>query len=100
MERAAVRMPRGQKPRRGTTTTRKRGRASSNDARSACSFGGCGCGRFVHLQNLVGADVLQRLENAAGPADFDGLRGGFDAEAEVQALVAGRKIAARRGYGG
>ena len=52
------------------------------------------------MQDLASADVLQRLENAAGPADFDGLRGGFGAEAEVHALVAGRKIAAGRGDGG
>src|SRR5258708_36436787 len=78
----------------------KRRCANSNDAGSACSFAGCGYERFVDLQDLVGADVLQRLKNAAGPMDFDGLRGGFGAEAEVHALVAGRKIAARGGYGG
>src|SRR5713226_1235981 len=78
----------------------KRRRANSNDAGSACSFAGCGYGRFVDLQDLVGADALQRLKNAAGPMDFDGLRGGFGADAEVHALVAGRKIAARGGYGG
>src|SRR5260370_40275205 len=78
----------------------KRRCANSNDAGRACSFAGCGYGRFVDLQDLVGADVLQRLKNAAGPMDFDGLRGGFGAEAEVHALVAGRKRAARGGYAG
>ncbi len=51
------------------------------------------------MEDLAGADVLQSLENTAGPADFNGLRGHFGAEAEVHALVAGRKITARRGNG-
>src|SRR5215467_8664788 len=50
--------------------------------------------RFVDRQDLVCADVLEGLRKAAGPANLDGLGGGFRAETKVDALITGRKVAA------
>src|SRR5579864_3511440 len=56
--------------------------------------------RLVDLENLIGGNVFECLQNAAGPADFDGLGHGFGAEAEMNTLVARGQIAARSGNGG
>src|SRR2546429_5566602 len=55
---------------------------------------------LIHLEDLIGADVFQSLLDAAGPADFDGLGGGFGAETEMDAFVAGGKVAAGGGNRG
>src|SRR5207244_10661507 len=55
---------------------------------------------LIHLEDLIGADVFQSLLDAAGPADFDGLGGGFGAETEMDAFVAGGKVAAGGGNSG
>jgi len=46
------------------------------------------------LQDLIAADVFQRLKNAAGPANLDGLGDGFGAQSEMEAFVAGGQVTA------
>src|SRR5205809_6814816 len=55
---------------------------------------------LIHLEDLIGADVLQSLLDAAGPGDFDGLGGGFGAEIEMDAFVSGGQVAAGGGNSG
>src|SRR5262249_28926898 len=55
---------------------------------------------LVNSQELIGFHVLEYLNDSAGPANFDARNGGFLAEAEVYALVAGRLIAAGGRDGG
>jgi hypothetical protein len=51
------------------------------------------------LQYLVGVNISDLLEDPAGPPDFDELGGGIRAEANVNAFVARRQIAASGGDG-
>ena len=61
---------------------------------------GCGfCCGFVDGEDLVGGDVFEGLDDAAGPVDFDGVGLFGCAEAEVGSLVAGGEIAAAGGDG-
>src|SRR6266566_339863 len=94
-------LPRAQLRRGSQAEKRAPGRSAEAELRS----GGRGaslrrsllCGRcdsLVHFEDLVAANVFECLNDAAGPADFDGLSDGFRSEAEMDTLVAGREVAA------
>src|SRR5438270_463587 len=58
---------------------------------------GRGGNRLIHPQELVALYVFQCLDFPAGPANVNLLHYGLRSQAKMHALVAGRKITARRG---